>query len=65
MRETTIQFDRVRDCPYWVDGTCLNIEGTGKCNIDEIATPRSIILSDDVSFIEKTEYYARPILEVE
>lgn len=39
MKETTVLFDQVRDCPHWLGGTCIHFEGTGECNIDEISLP--------------------------
>lgn len=41
MRETTttVQFDRVRDCPHWCEGDCIHPEGPHFCNLDEISFP--------------------------
>lgn len=39
MRETTVLFDRVMDCPHWSDGECMHVDGPNYCEWDELATP--------------------------
>lgn len=38
MKTTEVQFDRVRDCPWWSHGVCGHSKGNEMCHELEIAT---------------------------